>query len=72
MVGVMCCYNWIFCFDPWLLKMSGGTKEIIRVEDFASDAFVLQLASNYTTKKLIFLYYADSGNKAVTVVTLVF
>ena len=52
--------------------MSGGAKEIIRVEEFASDAVVLRLASDYTTRKIIFLDSDDSGNKAVTVFTLVF
>ena len=52
--------------------MSGVAKELIRVEEFASDAVVLRLASDYTTRKIIFLDSDDSGNKAVTVFTLVF
>ena len=51
--------------------MSGVAKEIIRVKDFASDAVVMRLASASTTRKLIFLDSDDSGNKPVTVVTLV-
>ena len=61
-----------FCFDPWLLKMSGVTKELIRVEDFASDDVVLRLASVATIKKITSLETADSGNQAVTVLSLVF
>ena len=42
------------------------------MEDFASDAVRLRLESASTTRKLIFMDYADSGNKSVTVVSLVF
>ena len=52
--------------------MSGAAKYLIRVEDFASDAMVLRLASDSTARKLIFLDSSDSGNKVVTVVSLVF
>ena len=61
-----------FCFDPWLIKMSGVAKYLIRAEDFASDCVVLCLASASTTRKIIFLDYYYSVNKSVTVVTLVF
>ena len=61
-----------FCFNPWLLKMSGVTKELIRVEDFASDPVVLILVSASTTRKLILIDSSDSGNKVVSVLTIVF
>ena len=52
--------------------MSDVYKELIRVEDFASDTVVLRLVSASNIRKLILLDSADRGNKAVTVVTLVF
>ena len=61
-----------FCFNPWMLKMAGAAKDLIRVEDFSSDAVVMRLASASTTRKLILLDSYDGGNKAVTVVSLVF
>ena len=61
-----------YCFDPWLLKMSGVAKELIWVEDFASDAVVLRLASASTVKKMISLDPPDIGNHAVTIMSLVF
>ena len=61
-----------FCFDPWLIRISDASKDIIRVEDFASDSVVLCLPSDFTTRKLIFLDSADSGNTSATAVILVF
>eukprot|EP00957_Ditylum_brightwellii_P112938 8611842-Ditylum_brightwellii.AAC.1 len=52
--------------------MSVVIKELIRVEDFASDAAVLCLASIATIKKITSLESADSANQAVTVLSLVF
>lgn len=52
--------------------MSGVAKELIRLEDYASDAVVLWLASASTIKKMISLKTDDIGNYAVTVLSLVF
>ena len=58
--------------DPWLLNMAGVSKELIRVEDFASDSVVLRLASTSTTKKLVSLDTADIGNLTVTLISIFF
>ena len=34
-----------FVVDPWMLKMVNVEKEIYRIEDWASDAAVMRLAS---------------------------
>ena len=35
----------MFVFDPWMLKMAGITKELYRIDDYASDALPMKLAS---------------------------
>ena len=40
----------LYCFGPWLLNMDGVAKQLIRVEDFVSNAVVLRLASPSTAK----------------------
>ena len=61
-----------FVFDPWLLKEAGVAKELIRVEDYASDVCVLRLASASTVKKIIDLDSKDTGNVSVTILSLMF
>ena len=53
------------CFDVMLLKQAGVAKELIRVDDYASDTIVLRLASLNTIEKLIKLETNDTGNKMV-------
>jgi hypothetical protein len=54
-------------FDVMLLKKAGIRKELVRVEDYASDALVLQLASDKVVRSLLKLDTADTGNKMVSV-----
>ena len=53
------------CFDVMLLKQAGMAKELIRVDDYASDTIVLKLSSLNTIEKLIKLKTNDTGNKMV-------
>ena len=53
------------CFDVMLLKQAGVAKELIRVDDYASDTIVLRLASLNTIEKLTKLETNDTGNKMV-------
>ena len=46
--------------------------EHIRIDDFASDALPMKLASVSTIRKLIECGFDDSGNLAVTVISLTF
>jgi hypothetical protein len=55
-----------FIFDVMLLKMAGVPRELLRIDDFASDAIVLRLASHSTVGKLLDLETADVGNKIVS------
>ena len=64
-------------FDPALLCLANVTQKLWRVEDFASDALLLKLASVETIQKLVNLTSRDNlncdvGNYAATVVSLVF
>jgi hypothetical protein len=61
-----------YCFDPYMLLIAGVTKEVIRVEDYASDALVLRLASVKTIEKLNRLEIEDVGNAAITKLSLLF
>ncbi len=66
-----------YVFDPALLRLAKVSQKLWRVEDFASDAVLLKLASVDTIKKLIDLSTRDNlncdvGNHAVTVTSLVF
>ena len=66
-----------FVFDPWLLKLAKISQKLWRVEDYASNAFVLRLASAETVQKLVLLEGSetsnvDPGNLAVVAVSLVF
>ncbi len=64
-------------FDPALLRIAKVSQKVWRVEDFASDAVLLKLASADTIKKLTDLSTQDNlncdvENHAVTVLSLVF
>ena len=66
-----------YVFDPWYLKLAGINQKLWRIDDFASDAVVLSLASVKTIQALQSYTEAegvkyDIGNYAVTVVSLVF
>lgn len=59
-----------YVVDPFLLQEAGVAKELYRPQDYASDAVVLRLCSHDTLKKLIENDSADTGNVAVTIVSL--
>jgi hypothetical protein len=61
-----------YCFNPWLLKVAGVAKELYRIDDFASDALPMRLASERTIGKIIEYGSEDVGNSAVTVLSLAF
>lgn len=74
------CFGY-YVFDPSLLKLAKVNQKLWRVEDYASDALVLQLASSSTIQKLNGLLLGtefcdlcsiNPGSHAVTVVSLVF
>ncbi len=57
-----------YCFDVMLLKMSGAPREVLRPDDFASDALPLKLASSSVVKALLEVETNDTGNKIVSCV----
>jgi hypothetical protein len=61
-----------FVFDSFLLKLAGVAKELICIEDFASDALPMQLASISTIRRVIEFGAPDIGNTTVKVVSLAF
>jgi hypothetical protein len=66
-----------YVFDPALIHLAKVNQKLWRVEDFASDAVLLKLASIDTIQKLHNLALQDRmncdvGNHAVTVISLLF
>ena len=61
-----------YVFDSFMLVEAGVSKECIRIEDFASDALPMKLASTSTIRNLIACSFPDVGNCAVTIVSLAF
>ena len=59
-------------FDPQMLKISGIATELWRIDDYASDALPLRLASASSVEKIIQSDFDDIGNLSATVVSLVF
>jgi len=59
-------------FDPQMLKISGIATELWRIDDYASDALPLRLASASSVEKIVESDFDDIGNLAVTVLSLVF
>jgi len=55
-----------YVFNVMLLKMAGVVRDLLRIDDFASDALVLRLASHDTVGKLIDFDTANVGNKMVS------
>jgi hypothetical protein len=55
-----------YCLDVMLLKMSGASREVLRPDDFASDALPLKLASSSIVRALLELETNDTGNKMVS------
>ena len=53
-------------FDVTLLKMAGLSRELIRIDDYASDALVLRLTSHRTVHKLLCVDTGDMGNQIVS------
>ncbi len=56
--------------DPSMLIMAGVAIELVCINDF--DALVLCLASSDTIQRLLSFDFADVGNMAVTIMSLVF
>ena len=54
-----------YVIDSMLLRIAKVAKELIRIEDFASDALVLRLASSKTISALLTIETADIGNLMV-------
>ncbi len=66
-----------YVFDPALIRLAKVNQKLWRVQDFASNAVVLKLASVDTIQKLHNLALQDRincdvGNHAVTVILLLF
>ncbi len=66
-----------YVFDPALIGLAKVNQKLGRVEDFASDAVLLKLASVDTIQKLHNLALKDRincdiGNHAVTVISLLY
>ena len=61
-----------YVFDPWMLKDAGIAQELWRVDDFASDALPMILASSNSLVAMINGNYEDVGNCAVTTASLTF
>jgi hypothetical protein len=55
-----------------MLQIADVAIEVIRVEDYASDALVLRLASVKTIGKLNQLEFEDVGNAVLTKSSLLF
>lgn len=75
--GSSCAVIGSYVFDPWYLKLAGIHQKLWRIDDFASDAVVLSLASAKTIQRLQSYTETegvkyDVGNHAATVVSLVF
>lgn len=75
--GSSCAVFGRYVFDPWYLKLARINQKLWRIDDFASDAVVLSLASVKTIQALQAYTETDGikydiGNHAVTVVSLVF
>jgi hypothetical protein len=52
------------------LKMSGAPREVLRPDDFASDALPLKLTSSSVVRALLELETNDTGNKKVSCVAV--
>ena len=57
-------------YDIGLIQEAGSTRELCRLEDFASDILVLKLNSHTTIQKIIDLKTNYVGDDAVTCVSL--
>jgi hypothetical protein len=55
-----------YVFDSMMLKMARVARELLCIDDFASDSLVLRLASHQTVSKLLCLETADIGNQMVS------
>ena len=61
-----------FVVDPWMLKMANVVKELDHIEDWASNATVLHLASSKTVSKLLGCNFNNFGNCASLILSLTF
>ena len=62
-----------FVFDPYMLSADKVRTELIRIDDFASDALPMKLALVLTIRTLIECGFVnDSGNLAMAVISLTF
>jgi hypothetical protein len=75
--GLLCAVIGSYVLDPWYLKMANIHQKLWRIDDYASDAVVLLLASVKTIQALHLYTKREAikynvGNHAVTVLLLVF
>jgi len=59
-----------YIFDPHLLVQAGVASELIRINDYASDALVLRLASHQTLQKLYKLDSPYRWNVSIVAISL--
>ncbi len=59
-----------YCFDVMLLKMFGAPRELLRPDDFESDALPLKLAPSNVVRALLELETNDTGNMMVSCVAV--
>ena len=61
-----------FLVNPWIFKMANVAKELYCIEDWASDAAVLPLASSKTVSKMLRCKFNNVGNYVSIIVSLKF
>ena len=58
--------------NTWMLKMANVAEELYRIEDWASDAAVLRLASSKIVPKLLGYNFNNVGNCVSLILSLTF
>ena len=61
-----------FVVDIWMLKMENAAKQLYRIQDWASNAAVLRLASSKIVSKLLGCKFNDVGNCSSLIFSLDF
>ncbi len=54
-----------YVMGPWLYMQVGVTVGLYRIDDYASDALLMNLASAKTICKMLECDFADTGNAAI-------
>ena len=67
--GYLCLGQFDSIVNQW--TVDSYTKYIIRVGDHVSDVVVLQLASDSTNNKVMYLDISNIGKRTVTIISLV-